>query len=48
MSTIKELHQLYLSKLDTTLKESSLLLQKEGGLDGELTGSQPKVVPLRL
>jgi hypothetical protein len=40
MPTIKELHELYLSKLTTTLRESALLLQKdEGGLDGELKTS---------
>lgn len=40
MPTIKELHQLYLSKLDTTLRESNLLLQKQGGgLNGELATS---------
>jgi hypothetical protein len=40
MPTIKELHNLYLSELETKLKESELLLQKqEGGLDGELKTS---------
>jgi hypothetical protein len=37
---IRELHQLHLSRLRTTLEESSLLLQKqERGLDGELKTS---------
>ena len=40
MPTIKELHQVYLSQLNTILEESNLLLQKqEGGLDGELKSS---------
>ena len=40
MPTIKELHQVYLSKLETTLQESGLLLQKqESGLNGELKTS---------
>jgi hypothetical protein len=39
MPTIKDLHQLYLSRLETTLDESKLLLQREGGLDGELKTS---------
>lgn len=40
MPTLKDLHKLYLSKLETTLQESGLLLQKqEGGLDGELKTS---------
>jgi hypothetical protein len=40
MPTIKELHQVYLAQLNTILKESDLLLQKqEGGLDGELKSS---------
>ncbi len=38
MPTIKDL-QLYLSRFETTLDESKLLLQKEGGLDGELKTS---------
>jgi hypothetical protein len=39
MPTIRDLHQLYLSRLETTLDESKLLLQREGGLDGELKTS---------
>jgi hypothetical protein len=39
MPTIKDLHQLNLSRLETTLDESKLLLQREGGLDGELKTS---------
>ncbi len=39
MPTIKELHDLHLSHLDTILSESELLLQREGGLDGELRTS---------
>jgi hypothetical protein len=39
MPTIKELHDLHLSQLETKLKESELLLQREGGLDGELKTS---------
>lgn len=39
MPTITELHELHLRHLDATLAESELLLQREGGLDGELKTS---------
>lgn len=39
MPTITELHELHLRHLDAALAESALLLQREGGLDGELKTS---------
>lgn len=39
MPTIHQLHHLYLQQLESVIKESELLLQKEGGLDGELKTS---------
>jgi hypothetical protein len=39
MPTIKEILEVHLSQLETTLRESQLLLQREGGLDGELRTS---------
>jgi hypothetical protein len=39
MPTIHQLHEIYLQQLETVVKESELLLQKEGGLDGELKTS---------
>jgi hypothetical protein len=37
--TMKELHDMHLRQLDAIIAESELLLQKEGGLDGELKTS---------
>lgn len=39
MPNITQLHELHLRHLDATLAESELLLQREGGLDGELKTS---------
>jgi len=39
MPTIHQLHEIYLRQLETVIKESELLLQREGGLDGELKTS---------
>ncbi|MCO5354258.1 DUF6602 domain-containing protein [Acidovorax kalamii] len=39
MPTITDLHKVYLRQLELVLAESDLLLQKEGGLDGELKTS---------
>src|SRR3990167_2783798 len=39
MPTISDLHALHLRQLETVVAESELLLQKEGGLDGELRSS---------
>ena len=39
MPTIHDIHNVYLRQLDSVIKESELLLQKEGGLDGELKTS---------
>lgn len=39
MPTMAELHEIHLRQLETTLAESDLLLQREGGLDGELKTS---------
>lgn len=39
MPTLQELHAVHLSRLQVTIKESELLLQREGGLDGELRTS---------
>lgn len=39
MPTIHQLHEIYLQQLKSVIKESELLLQKEGGLDGELKTS---------
>jgi len=39
MPTITDLYNIHLRQLDLTLAESDLLLQKEGGLDGELKTS---------
>jgi hypothetical protein len=39
MPTIHQLHSIYLQQLKSIIKESELLLQKEGGLDGELKTS---------
>jgi hypothetical protein len=39
MPTMAELHEMHLRQLDAVVSESELLLQKEGGLDGELKTS---------
>ena len=39
MPTLAELHEMHLRQLDAVLTESELLLQREGGLDGELKTS---------
>lgn len=39
MPNIHNLHQIYLQQLESVIKESELLLQQEGGLDGELKTS---------
>lgn len=39
MPTIHQLHEIHLKQLESVIKESELLLQKEGGLDGELKTS---------
>jgi hypothetical protein len=39
MPTLSDLHNIHLRELDLTLAESDLLLQKDGGLDGELKTS---------
>lgn len=39
MPTIHQLHEIHLQQLETVIKESELLLQREGGLDGELKTS---------
>lgn len=39
MPTLTDLYNIHLRELDLTLAESELLLQKEGGLDGELKTS---------
>jgi hypothetical protein len=39
MPTMNELHEMHLRQLDALIAESELLLQKEGGLDGELKTS---------